>query len=111
MRALLSLLGVAALTIAGCATDCAELRAEAKPLIDEWQTCSGDEACALVSADNDCSGTFDCAVAVRASVQSEAQAKAQEIADQSRSCLTCEMADCIAMRTAVCEAGRCVAKP
>lgn len=100
------------LAITGCATDCADLRAEAKPLIEGWQTCSADEACVIVaSSTGDCSGTFTCGVAVRASVQAEAKAKAEEIAEEARGCSMCIHDDCAPRTSAVCESGRCVAKP
>jgi hypothetical protein len=94
----------------GCSTDCTDLEREANSLKNELGACSAGDACTTVSVQDDClGGALVCGFPVPTSKVEDARRRAQELADESRSCTTCATASCAARGEPTCDttAGRC----
>ena len=97
--------------LVGCGRTCDDIHQDADELMSDLGRCSSGDTCVTVSVLNDClGGALVCGFAVPASRRDAAQVRAQEVADESRSCNPCAEAFCADRGNPICDeaAGRCV---
>jgi hypothetical protein len=117
--AILLVLGGAAFVSASALAEPADLEAEARALLDEYQVCAEDVGCELHSFEallgpDTCLAAFQCSVALSADADLfKFQRAAQALIEEQRASGACAMAACSppSELRAACVSGRCEILP